>query len=102
MAVCTATEKQDTASLPAFVDSLSGALRLTFARVSVLNRSAKHPGKDTLTIRVERPDAYLDELVEVAGCFGRAGDANREDSDSVGSSGTGFASCAATVVYLLS
>lgn len=61
----TATEKHTATSLPAFVDTLSAELRLAFARVYVLNRGAKHADKDTLTIRVERPAAYLDELVEV-------------------------------------
>jgi hypothetical protein len=61
----TATEKHTATSLPAFVDTLSAELRLAFARVYVLNRGAKHADKDTLTIRVERPAAYLDDLVEV-------------------------------------
>jgi len=51
--------------LPKFVTTLKADNRRCFVRIYVLNRAAKHPGKDTLTIREERRDSYLDDLTDL-------------------------------------
>ncbi|MGB9964050.1 hypothetical protein [Halobacterium hubeiense] len=48
---------------PAFVNQLDAPARERFASIYVLNRASEHDGKDTLTIREERPASYLNELV---------------------------------------
>lgn len=53
--------------LPEFAGTLDAENRRQFARIYVLNRAAEHDGKDTLTIREERPESYLDELTELLG-----------------------------------
>lgn len=55
--------RDNPAHLPAFVDRLDAPTRERFASIYVLNRASEHDGKDTLTIREERPETYLNELV---------------------------------------
>lgn len=60
-----AKSRQEPKALPSFVSHLDDELLEAFARVYLLNRGAEHENKATLTIREERPDSYLDELVDV-------------------------------------
>lgn len=62
MGVPEATEKHSLTALPAFVDDLNTDLREDFAKIVVANRGAKHHDKDTLTLRIKRPDPYLNAL----------------------------------------
>jgi len=52
-------------SLPPYLDDAPARIRSDFVDVYLQNRGQRHPDKATMTVREERPAAYLDELAEL-------------------------------------